>query len=67
MQQHRLAPATIRRHCRTRHLGSAASTCKAGNGEIIASNKNTTTKVSVFNEIESVRKNAATASVDGLT
>ena len=52
---------------RRRYLGSAASTCKAGNGEIIASSKSYITKASTFNKIESVRKNAATASVDGLT
>ena len=35
------------------------------NGEIIASGANYTTKASTFNGIESVRKSAATASVDG--
>lgn len=37
---------------------------KAGNGEIIATSENYTTKSSALNGIESVKKNAAGAAVD---
>jgi uncharacterized protein YegP (UPF0339 family) len=40
---------------------------KAGNGEIIATSENYTTKSSALNGIESVKKNAAGAAVDDQT